>query len=239
MEFKSITKSTLSEKIARQIARMVREGDYKAGDRLPTINDMAGQFGVGHPTLRESLKKLETLGVVEVKHGSGVYVRGDGDQLLVSNPLLSGEVSKDILLDLIEARSFIETQSARQAAQNATSEHICRMEELLERAGNHIDDDKILTETNMAFHQQVAVASGNVVVGQILKVLSTLFEHEQRTLLNIYGSRQKDHEEHWEIFEAIQAGNEDQSEQRMRTHLKGVHEMIQQWDPEQSPSSDV
>jgi len=237
-DFGSLSKSTLADKIAKRIARMVREGDYQAGDRLPTISEMSDNFGVGHPTLREALKKLETLGVVQVKHGSGVYVQSNGDLLLVSNPLLFGEVSKEVLLDLIEARIAIETESARLAAQNASPDHVERMEELLNEAMSNIDDDKALTETNMKFHREIALASGNVVIGQILEVISNLFEHEQRTILDIYGSREEDHEEHYNIFDAIRAGDESLAEDRMRTHLKGVREMIQKWDPERSPVSE-
>lgn len=234
-DFGSIAKSTLSDKIAKQVARMVRDGDYKVGDRLPTISEMSDHFGVGHPTLREALKKLETLGVVQVKHGSGVYIQRNEDLLLVSNPLLSGDASKDVLLDLVGARIPIETKSARLAAQNASSDHIKRMETLLEKAGDNIDNDTVLTETNMAFHREIAAASRNVVVGQILEVLSNLFEHEQRTILDIHGCREKDHDEHLAILDVIRAQDESLAEQRMRAHLEGVRDTIQTWDPEQSP----
>lgn len=234
-DFGPLAKSTLADKIAKRIAQMVREDDYEAGDRLPTITDMSEHFGVGHPTLREALKKLETLGVLRVKHGSGVYIQSSEDQLLVSNPLLFGEVSKDVLLDLVEARIPVETTSARLAAQHASPENVERMEELLGKAGENIDDDKVLTETNMSFHREIAVSSENLVVAQILEVLSNLFEHEQRTILNIYGRREKDHDEHLSILEAIRARNESLAEQRMQAHLEGVREMIQQWNPEETP----
>jgi GntR family transcriptional repressor for pyruvate dehydrogenase complex len=231
----SVAKSTLADKIAKQIARMVRDSGYEPGDRLPTINEMSDHFDVGHPTLREALKKLETLGVVQVKHGSGVYIQSNEDTLLVPNPLLSGEVSKEVLLDLIGARIPIETESARRAAENPAPDHIDRMESLLEKAEQNLDDDLTLTNTNISFHREIAVASGNVVVCQILDVLSNLFEHEQRTILDIYGRREKDHEEHLAIFEAIRGQNASLAEERMRSHLEGVRDIIQRWDPEQSP----
>jgi GntR family transcriptional repressor for pyruvate dehydrogenase complex len=234
----SIAKTTLADRIAKQIAQMVRGGDYEPGDRLPTISDMSDHFGVGHPTLREALKKLETLGVVQVKHGSGVYIQSSEDTLLVSNPLLFGDVSKDILIDLIEARISIETQSAHRAAQTASPEHIDQMVDLLKTAEDNLSDDQVLTDTNMSFHRQIAVASGNAVICQILDVLSSLFEHEQRTILDIYGHRQKDHDEHRAILDAIRAQNPSLAEERMESHLEGVLEIIQQWDPKQSPLSD-
>lgn len=236
-DFGPIAKSTLADRIATQIAQMIREGDYASGERLPTINDMAGRFGVGHPTLREALKKLETLGLVNVKHGSGVYVEADQDQLLMSNPVFTGDVSKDMMLDLIEARIPIEQRTVVLAARNASEEHLQRMDDLLEEAGEHLQDDEELTRTNMAFHREVAVASGNVVLGQLLKVLSNLFEEEQRGILDVYGSRKKDHSEHRGILEAIQLGDEALAETRMQEHLEGVREMVKKWDPEETPLS--
>lgn len=234
-DFGPIAKSTLADKIAKRVAQMIRNGSYAAGDRLPSINDMASRFGVGHPTLREALKKLETLGLVTVRHGSGVYVQSDQDLLLMSNPVYLGDVSKKMLLDLIEARIPIEVKAVVQAAHNVTDEQIARMEALLNEAAEHIDDDSRLTEANMGFHREIASASGNVVLAQLLKVLSNLFEREQRTILDIYGSRDEDHAEHLGILDALRARDEAVAEQRMREHLEGVRETIQQWNPEQSP----
>ena len=62
---------------------MIQNGVYREGDRLPPIMEMARQFGVGHPTVREALKKLETVGVVEIRHGSGVYVSRSRDVLVL------------------------------------------------------------------------------------------------------------------------------------------------------------
>lgn len=226
-----VTKSTLADEVAKRVAQMIQSGSYDSGDRLPTINEMARRFEVGHPTLREALKKLEVLGMVKTKHGSGVYVENNQNVLVLSNPIFLGEVSKEMMLDLIEARIPIEIKSVVQAAQNAADEDIERMAELLEKAGQHIEDDAVLNRTNMAFHREIAVASGNVVLAQLLEVLSNLFEKEQRKILDIWGSREQDHAEHMSILEALRGRDEELAEERMRDHLEGVREMIQQWNP--------
>lgn len=234
-EFGPVAKSTLADEVAQRVTQLIQGGTYEAGDRLPTINEMARRFGVGHPTLREALKKLEALGVVEIKHGSGVYVRDYRDVLLMSNPIFTGEVSKKMMLDLIEARIPIEVESVVLAAQHATDEHFERMQELLAKAGEHLDDDVVLSTNNMAFHREVAVASGNAVLAQLLDVMSTLFDQEQRTILNIHGSREKDHAEHLGILEALQERDAPLAEERMRDHLEGVRDVLLHWDPEQHP----
>lgn len=239
-EFQPVAKSTLADEVAQRVAELIQGGSYAPGDRLPTINEMARRFGVGHPTLREALKKLEALGLVEIKHGSGVYVQDYEDTLLMSNPIFAGEASKKMMLDLIEARMPIEFKTARLAAEHATDDHLARMEELLAKAGELLAEtapgnDAALSTTNMAFHREVAVASGNAVLAQILGVLSKLFGKEQRTILGIHGSREKDHAEHLGILEALQARDAELAEQRMRDHLEGVRQVLLQWDPEQHP----
>ena len=229
-KFGAVAKSTLADEVAQRVTELIREGSYEPGDRLPAISDMASRFDVGHPTLREALKKLEVLGLVEIKHGSGVYVKKNRDVLLMSNPIFSGDVSKDMLVDLIEARMPIELKSVTQAAQNASEEDIEKLEELLEKAGENLDDDAILNQTNMAFHREVAVASGNMVIAQVLEVLSNLFEREQRALLDIHGSREEDHAQHLGILEAIRQNDEELARQRMRDHLEWVLQMAEQWD---------
>src|ERR671934_1854326 len=108
--FKPVLKQNLADRLARRIRSLIQQGEYRAGDRLPSIMEMARSFGVGHPTVREALKKLEAMGVVEIRHGSGVYVTRTADVLMVAGDY-GGKVTKKLLLDLIQARTPIEMQS--------------------------------------------------------------------------------------------------------------------------------
>jgi GntR family transcriptional repressor for pyruvate dehydrogenase complex len=121
------------------------------------------------------------------------------------------------------------------AARNATAEHLQGMRELLAKAEENLDNDATLNATNMAFHRLIALASGNTVLSQLLGVLSTLFQQEQRMILDIYGSRRKDHGEHVGIMEALEKRDEALSVQRMRAHLEGVREVLHRWDPRTTP----
>ena len=196
---------------------------------------MARRFGVGAPTVREALRKLETVGVVSMRHGSGVYVNKDDNALLVSNPVFDGTVSKKLLLDLIEARIPIEIQSASLAAKHATDTQLREMARLLGVAGEHLNDDAVLNPTNLSFHRQIAVASGNTVILQILDVVSSVFQREQRIILDIFGSRAQDHAEHMGIYEALCAHDETLAVDRMRAHLEGVRAALVRWNPQANP----
>ncbi|HEX6924581.1 MAG TPA: FadR/GntR family transcriptional regulator [Longimicrobiaceae bacterium] len=231
----SAPRQSLPDELAQRIRRSILRGEYREGDRLPAIMAMARHFGVGHPTLREALKKLEAMGLVEIRHGSGVYVRRAEDALLLASRAYGGPLQKKLLLDLIEARLPIEVQAARCAATSATEAHLARMRSLLAKAADSFGDPRALSATNMAFHQEIARASGNIVLAQLLYVLRQHFQREQRSILNIYGSPQSDYEEHLGILDALEHRDEELAVSRMQAHLEGVREVINRWDPEAVP----
>lgn len=233
--FRPVLKQSLSDGLAQRIRELIRTGGYKEGDRLPSIMEMARRFGVGHPTVREALKKLETMGIVEIRHGSGVYVIRSDDVLVLPTRDYTGKVTKKLLIDLIQARIPIEVQSAVLAARNATESHLEEMRRLLARAGENLDDGEVLNAVNMEFHHQIALASGNTVLVQLLGVVRELFAEEQRLILDIFGLRQRDHQEHLGILEALEARDETLAMERMRKHLEGVQEVLERWDPESHP----
>jgi GntR family transcriptional repressor for pyruvate dehydrogenase complex len=230
-----VLKQSLSDGLAQRIRRSIQSGEYQKGDRLPAIMEMARNFGVGHPTVREALKKLETMGLVDIRHGSGVYVTRSDDVLVLASQDYMGEVDKKLLLDLVDARIPIEVRSIALAATSATEENFSTMRALLEKAAEHFDDDEVLSATNMAFHQEIAQASGNVVLAQLLDVLRNLFQREQRLILNIYSSPQRDQDEHLGILDALEQRDERLSVERMQEHLEGVRDVVLQWDPETFP----
>ncbi|MDP9348603.1 MAG: FadR family transcriptional regulator [Gemmatimonadota bacterium] len=233
--FTPVVKQSLADRLAQQIRQLIRSGGYQTGDRLPAIMEMARRFGVGHPTVREALRKLETVGIVEIRHGSGVYVSRSEEVLLLASPGYTGTLTRKLLLDLVEARIPIEVQSATCAARNATEEHLAEMRRLLAGAEENLGDDAALNAINMAFHRQIALASGNTVLTQLLDVIRELFAEEQHLILNIFGSRTRDHREHLALLEALERRDEVLAAERMRTHLEGVRDALLRWDPEQHP----
>ncbi|HEV8496003.1 MAG TPA: FadR/GntR family transcriptional regulator [Gemmatimonadaceae bacterium] len=232
--FAPVLRQSLSDKLAQRIRAMIRKGDYQMGDRLPPIMEMARRFGVGHPTIREALKKLETMGIVEIRHGSGVYVSRSEEVLVLASPDYAGTLTKKLLVDLISARISLEVQSAVDAVRNATPEHLLEMRRLLSTAAQTFTDDDLQHTTNMGFHRQIAIASGNSVLAQLVDVLIDLFSAEQRVILGLL-SREQDYKEHLSILEAIELRDEKLAAERMRAHLEGVRDAVERWDSDAHP----
>jgi GntR family transcriptional repressor for pyruvate dehydrogenase complex len=233
--FKPVAKESLADRLARRIRELIQTRGYAEGDRLPSIMEMARRFQVGHPSVREALKRLQAIGVVEVRHGSGVYVKRSHDVLLLAAPYYSGDVTKKLLLDLVEARMALEPYSITLAARNGSAEDLAEMRRLLDTAGANLDNGELLNSVNMSFHREIARASGNTVLAQITDVLRSLFSREQRLILGIHGLPERDHREHMGILEALEKGDPDLCAERMRSHLEGVRHDILKWDPERQP----
>src|SRR5215207_5164016 len=161
----------LSVYLARQVLAMIRDRNLGPGDRLPSAKALADQFSVATPTMREALRRLQATGVVDIRHGSGIYVRRDRERLMLSNPGY-GALEHHTVLQLLDARLLIEPHLAELAADlggEADLEEIDRVvsqgEQLLAR-----DADGYF-RVNSIFHCAIARASGNLVLAQIVESL--------------------------------------------------------------------
>lgn len=230
-------RQSLPTVVAAELRQFILQNRFEPGQRLPTTAELASRFEVGTPTMREALRKLETMGVVSMKHGSRIYVGERPAGLLhpTAGALLE-RPTKRLLLDLIEARMPIEGLAARSAARNITDEQLAALDQLLEKAKENLNDDEVRHGVNVAFHRGIAEASGNTVLPEILGVLSDLFAGEQRLIINIYGSPQKDHSEHMALLDALRRRDAELAVKRMGSHLEGVRHAILQWVPDQDLS---
>ena len=224
-----ISKRSLADSLASRIQTLIGSGRFAVGERLPSIAQMAQDYNVGPPTLREALKKLETLGMVSVRHGSGIYVRNLAPPIFVTSPIHTGTPSKKMLLDLIEARMPIEIETIGLAARNATPDHLDEMERLLTEAEAQMDNPSVLGPLNMAFHCEIAKASGNGVLAQLVEQMVDLFREEQRVILDIHGLRDRDYREHRALLAVVRDRDETAARERMAAHLGGVQEAIRAW----------
>jgi GntR family transcriptional regulator, transcriptional repressor for pyruvate dehydrogenase complex len=215
-----------SDLLTEQILELIERDELGPGDRLPTVQALAARFAVAAPTMREALRRLQAVGVVELRHGSGVYVRHAGRRVVLPNPF-PGRLAIETILDLLDARLLIEPHLAGLAA-HADEPAIAELAALIERAGQLLEGshDKPLTAANLGFHRSVARCSGNAVLGQVIDSLLDLYQPEQMEILRLYADRVHDHEEHAAILQAIQAHDPALASERMQRHLEGVRTVV-------------
>ncbi len=220
-------RSTLSDGLIRDVLDLIRGEDLKPGDRLPTVRDLAERFSVAAPTMREALRRLQASGVLELRHGSGTYVRNGQERVVVVNPN-HGELEPDRVLDLLEARLLIEPHLASMATREADREDITRLEQILREAEQHINRDDVLSHrANASFHCAIANFSRNLILAQVIESLMELYSSEQLTIISFYEDRSADHEEHLAILAAIRNRDEAQARELMRQHILGLKSLVE------------
>jgi len=215
----------VSDYVTEQLLDLIK--GKKEGSRLPSVVSLARSLSVAAPTVRESLRRLEAIGVVEIRHGSGIYVRNAGSRVLLANPY-SGPLEARMVLELLDARLMIEPTLAQRTAANATDEEICELGEILEEAVQLLDGhDALLHGVNMSFHRGVARFSGNAILAQTVDSIVELYTAEQLLIQRLYDNRVRDHEEHIAIFNAIERRDGDGAEKLMRQHLEEVLKVLE------------
>jgi GntR family transcriptional repressor for pyruvate dehydrogenase complex len=227
----AVNRTSLSETLAQRMTEFIRSNSLEVGDRLPSVKDLARHFAVATPTLREALHRLEATGVIEIKHGSGIYVRQLGSRMMLPNPYY-GDLDIHTILDLFEARSLLEPELAARAASQATPAQMATLRAIVSEAATHLTgikaDDTPLLKANEAFHSAIAQMSGNAVLGQLVTSLLELYAKEQLLVQHLYNDRVQDHREHLAICDAIEGAQAERARTLMEEHLSGVQRVIVQ-----------
>jgi GntR family transcriptional regulator, transcriptional repressor for pyruvate dehydrogenase complex len=181
--FTQVKRTRSSDDVVTQVKDAIIGGQLKSGDRLPNERELCRVFGVSRPTLREGLRTLEALGVIEIRPGAagGIFAsEPQGDHLGAALGALL-RFRRATARELAEFRVSFERETARWAAQRADEDDIAYLREIADRFAELADDEglpwRVLVEVDLAFHQAIAEASKNAVrVGIMLGIHRALHE---------------------------------------------------------------
>lgn len=199
----------------------IRTNHLDPGSRLPSTAEMARSFGVAPTTLREAIRRLETTGVVDVRHGVGIFVKSDASRLVVVNPDRSPN-DDTRLASLIDARQLLEPTLAGRAAERRSAEDLAAMRGHLDRAAEVADDRSLAGKANLQFHARIAETAGNPVLADMLSAILELHAEDQLIIDRLFDDPGRDDAEHLAIYEAIAAGEAGDARRLMREHLGEV-----------------
>jgi len=218
----------LSADLGSRIIELIRDDDLRPGDRLPSMRSLAERFLVAPPTVRQALGRLQTSGVVEIRHGAGVYVRSSRERVVLANPH-HDEIEPRTMLELLDARLLIEPYLAEMAAKNANEVEIVELERLLGKAEEYLggNNDEMLNRTNMSFHRAIANFAGNAILAQVVESLIELYSFEQLAIISFYNDRRGDHQEHLNILSGIRERNAGRVRELMHGHISGVRSTVE------------
>lgn len=232
-----------TDEVIDGIRAMILEGSLRPGDRLPVEKDLAAELNVSRGSLREGIRALSLLGIVETRQGDGTYVTTLDAQVLLGPMGLAVDLQGGQNARHVHAvRRVLETESAGLAALHTTQEHLAEAEAAVAEteqvlAAGEIDHDRMLA-ADIAFHRALAAGSGNPVLAAFIEAMAgrTARGRLWRALCQ-EGAELRTHAEHREILAAVRAGDPDRARARMAVHLLGVEDFLSP--PDDRYSSDL
>lgn len=229
-----VDKKNYSDQIFNYLFNEIKEGRMKPGDKLPNERELSVRLGVSRPSLREALRAMTQLGLLNTRHGGGSYINYFDDAYLKSILQYMTVISDDLLIDLVQMRKTLEAEATGLAALNATEqdldtiEHFAREREQLYL--DHRNDLKaVRTELNdldYAFHKSIAEASKNKVFAAfIASIHSTITAHQNRV------SARPDlascvNDDHRAIVQALRARDAEKARALMYHHMQSVEDTL-------------
>ncbi len=212
---------SLSDRIVTLIEELIDSQALGEGQRLPPERDLAAMLGVSRPALREAIKILEAHQRLVVRHGQGVFV-GLNKQDLVRQRLANLEIS---LMELFRVREVLESAAASWAASSATPEEIEALAQILEeqeKAYAEPVDYVRLKELDGQFHTSIVTMAKNRFLSQTFGALQEMIDEGMETTLQVPGRLEISRNDHHRVFAAIKEGNADMAAASAAIHIDGA-----------------
>lgn len=207
------------EVIMEEIKDIVKKGELKSGEKLPSERELADKLEVSRTSVREALKALTMLGLIESKHGEGNFIKSNFENSLLEPLsivfLLIGSKNEDI----IELRRIIEPEAAGLAAKNITESELRDLKEIMKELNNSLDAE-ICAQLDKKFHYKIAQASGNHLISTIMFSISSLIEKyiDSSRIHNINKKVVK--LQHEEIYKALESRDSKKAFEYVKKHLE-------------------
>ncbi len=235
VNYGTFQKDVLSERIAGKLLTLIREKQLRPGDRLPPERELAVMMGVSRPSLREALRALSIMKVIENRQGSGTYVTSLKPEQLVEHLDFIIALNDATFLDLFAARRILEVGLVSLAAQNITAEELKGLETVLDRSAASIQDPVAFSQADLELHNRIAHASRNQILILFMSTINDLNIASRRRTGDYLEVRQQTFSDHCAILEALRLRDPSRASQAMLAHLDHVEQKLKELSASEPP----
>ena len=222
---KRLKTDSLNATVQEQIREYIIEHGLNAGDMLPTEKTLEEELGISRTSIREALRALEALGIVESRHGVGRFLRDFNYDAVLAGLSYNMEVNVENFRDIIEVRIALEHSFIARAAKALSAAQIAGLRELvakMETQNDRAEDERALIATHTQFHLRLYEPLQNRLLSHLIEMFSTV----QRSLTVLQSYRTSDRDEfvrlHRELVDALEARDPGLAQARLREHFKDV-----------------
>jgi DNA-binding FadR family transcriptional regulator len=217
-----IRRSKLHELVSQKLEDMIRSGELKPGDRLPSERDIMAAYGIGRPAVREAFLSLQSKGFISTESGRRARVVAPSlDNVFTTLDSVVGMIisKRESLKNLFDARQFIEAAMARQAAVVIDKVHLAQLTQALEANRQAIGDRTLFMQTDIEFHHILFSVSNNQVFDTIHTAVVNWLMERWAKIERTEATEKLAYKGHLEIANAVETGDPDAAEKAMNKHL--------------------
>jgi len=206
--------------VATRLLELFTSGAIESGTRLPPERQLAASFQVGRSAVREALAALELLGIVDVRPGSGTYLRGSASELLPQTLSWGMMLGEPLTRELIEVRGGLEIYAVRLAAERMPDAALDELAHHLEVMRGSVDNLSVFVEADIRFHLEIARSTNNKVLLDLLQSVRALLRVWVDRALEDPGHAQVALDEHTEVYNALRTRDPDAAATAMSRHMQ-------------------
>jgi GntR family transcriptional repressor for pyruvate dehydrogenase complex len=220
--FGAMERDTLSMKIAKKILSLIKEKQLRPGDRLPSERELAHMMQVSRPSLREALRALQIMNIIENRQGSGNYITSLEPKKLIEHLEAVFVLDDSTYLDLFQARKILETGIAELAAASITDSEVEEMEALVEEAKGKVDDTEAFLRLDLELHNRIIKAARNSILELFMSSINQLSLYSRRRTAESPKIRWQTMHDHHAIVKALKSRDPGEARSAMFRHLSRV-----------------
>jgi GntR family transcriptional regulator, transcriptional repressor for pyruvate dehydrogenase complex len=226
VEFGTFQRSNLSEQIAERIISMIKEQQLKPGDLLPPERELAETMGVSRPSLREALRALSIMNIIENRQGSGTYVASLEPERLIEHLDVVFSLDDSTFQELFEARRIIEVGIAGLAADMCKPEDEAELNSIHLKSVESVNDSKIFMDSDLELHHKILQITRNPILSLFMRSVTKLSIMSRKRTNEYPDVRQQTVLDHSKIIQAIVSHNSEEAKNAMKEHLDHVEKKL-------------
>ncbi|MBK9715761.1 MAG: FadR family transcriptional regulator [Kouleothrix sp.] len=207
-----------------ELKQRIRRGEWLPGERLPSIAQLAKELGASTGSVREALRSLQSIGLVKIEHGRGVFVTGPRRAADVADYLQ--DVSIGLIVALAETRRILEPELAALAAERGSAAELAEIERLARQMEEEAQQGLDFVEPDVQFHRRIAAAAHNSVLYRMIESVSDLFLEGRKLTSTEPGMTPRAVRYHLLIAEALRERNAPQARLLMLAHMNDAFSSV-------------
>lgn len=220
--FTPVKSTKVYEQVIEQIKYMITSGELKKGEKLPPERELVEKFQVSRTSVREALRALQIIGLIESRQGGGNYIKDSFDDNLIEPLSMMFVLQNSRNSEILELRRVLEVETARLAAKNISDEELTRLKEIIDRMKD-LPDEKENVVLDKKLHYVIAKASGNNLIMSILTAVSSLMDsfikEAREAIINKDENKSVLLEHHENMYIALKNHDEKEAGKVMKEHM--------------------